>query len=338
MTPNDAIGHAGSGNLQPVYVVVGEESFLADGVVRELRRAALDGAMADFNCDTWHAADVDADTVIAGARTVPMMANRRFVLVRGVERWESQGERGARSIERMADYINEAIDTTCLVLVAQKLDGRRKLASVAKKEKCIVDCKPLSARELPHWLIKQSESRGHPMHRDVAELLAELSGPELGVLDDAVERLGLYVGEHQPIDEAAVSACVARVRTVDTWTLVDAVQERDHARALGALRDVYDPRDRGLPVIGAIAWSLRQVLKFRIAHDGGSSADAAAKAAGVYQPFRAKELAARAKRATTPELERMLDALATADRALKSSRRPADAILDDLVAHLVRRR
>ena len=88
------------------------------------------------------------------------------------------------------------------------------------------------------------------MERDVAELLAAIAGPELAYVNDAIERLSLYVGAGAPIDEAAVAECVARVRTADTWALVDAVGKRDLGRAFRILADVYDPRDRGLPLLG----------------------------------------------------------------------------------------
>jgi len=78
-------------------------------------------------------------------------------------------------------------------------------------------------------------------------------------VDDAIERLSLYAGPGAAIDEAAVGACVARVRTADTWALVDAVGARDLGRALRTLADAYDPRERGLPLLGALAWSVRQL-------------------------------------------------------------------------------
>jgi DNA polymerase-3 subunit delta len=60
----------------------------------------------------------------------------------------------------------------------------------------------------------------------------------------------------------------------------------------------------------------------------------AAKAAGVYQPFRARELADKVKAFRPKELERWILILAETDLALKSSRRPPDAILDDMLTRM----
>jgi DNA polymerase-3 subunit delta len=170
----------------------------------------------------------------------------------------------------------------------------------------------------------------------VAELLAALAGPDLSSVDDAIERLSLYVGEGAAIDEAAIGACVARVRTADTWALVDAVGARDLGRALRTLADAYDPRERGLPLLGALAWSIRQLARYQAALEGGASADDAARRAGVYQPYRARELGAKARAVRPREVERWILVLAEADVALKSSRRDADAILEEMLTRLCR--
>src|ERR1700744_2450661 len=89
MTPAEAITQAKKGKLLSLYVVAGEERFLRDQVVAEIRAAALGNGVPAFNEDKFQAGEVDVDRVIAAARTVPMMAPKRFVLVRGVERWDS---------------------------------------------------------------------------------------------------------------------------------------------------------------------------------------------------------------------------------------------------------
>jgi DNA polymerase-3 subunit delta len=346
LTPAAAIAEAKKGALRPVYVIMGEERYLRDQVVRELRAAALGNGLADFNEDKFTAGEVDIDKVISAARTVPMMAPRRVVLLRSVERWDAGGDarasdksdRGPAPLDRLAEYAQAPIDSTCMVLTASKLDGRRKLSAIAKKQGFVVQCDVLDRRELPGFIVDRCAERKTEIDRDTADLLAEIAGPELGHVVDAIERLALYVGEGNPITEEAISACVARVRTADSWAVVGAVAQRDLKAALVALADAYDPRDRGLPLLGALAWSIRQLARFDAARSGGASVDEAAKTAGVFQPFRARELAARAKLLRPKEIERWLVVLAETDVALKSSRRPADAILEDMLTKLCRAR
>jgi DNA polymerase-3 subunit delta len=335
VTPSEAIEQAKKGRLLPVYVVVGEERLLRDQVVEALRAASLAGGVAAFNEDRFTAGEVDVEAVVAAARTVPMMAPRRFVLLRGVDRWDAKESEGA-PFDRIAEYAAAPVDSTCMVLVGSKIDGRRKLALAARKQGFLVACEPLDDRALAGWIADRCSAKGHAIDREAAELLAALAGPSLSSLDDALERLSLYAGPGAAIDEDAIAACVARVRTTDTWAMVDAVGARDLGQALRTLADAYDPRERGLPLLGALAWSVRQLAKYQAALASGAAPQDAARHAGAFQPNRARELAAKARTVAVKEVERWLLVLSEADLALKSSRRPADAVLEDMLTRLCR--
>jgi DNA polymerase-3 subunit delta len=223
-----------------------------------------------------------------------------------------------------------------MVIVASKIDGRRKLASIARKEGFLVSCEPLDTRALPGWIAARCAAKGHAISRNVAEQLAALIGPELSSIADAIERLSLYVGVGAEIGEDAVGACVARLRTADSWALVEAVGVRDLGRAMRTLADAYDPREGGLLLLGALAWSVRQVARYRAAIESGASHDEAARRAGVFQPHRARELAIKARKLGAKEVERWMLVLAETDLALKSSRRDADAVLEEMLIRLCR--
>lgn len=347
MSPEEAIKRAERGDLLPVWLLLGEERLLRDQALAAITKAALAGGIAEFNLDKFTAGETPVDKVIAATRTVPMMAKRRVVLVRGLERWDSSsaaaddGEesdvRALPPLDRLAEYAKAPVDTTCMILVAPKLDGRRKLVTLAKKSGFVVECATVDGNKLPGWIKARAQAKGHAIDPDVAELVAQIAGPDLSYLDDVVERLSLYVGAGNPIDEDAVSVCVTRVKMADTWKLVDAASTKDLGKVLALFADVYDPRDHGLPLVGAIAWSLRQLLKLEAALQTGASIDEAARRAGIYPAFRARDHAKKLKAFRPRELERWLVVVQETDAALKLSRRPADAILEEMFTRLCRR-
>jgi DNA polymerase-3 subunit delta len=91
-----------------------------------------------------------------------------------------------------------------------------------------------------------------------------------------------------------------------------------------------------LPLLGALAWSIRQLARYVAALQSGASPDEAAKRAGAFQAFRARELAAKARVVRSKEVERWMLVLADADIALKSSRRAPDAVLEEMLTRLCR--
>ena len=88
MTPEAAIKKAEQGDLLPVWLVVGEERMLRDQVIAAITKAALAGGLPDFNHDKFTAGESDVEKVLGATRTVPMMAKKRVVFVRGLERWD----------------------------------------------------------------------------------------------------------------------------------------------------------------------------------------------------------------------------------------------------------
>jgi DNA polymerase III subunit delta len=351
VTPEDAIAEAAAGKLRPVYLILGEERLLVDRVVFALREAVGKGGVAGFNEDKFTAGEAQIGAILGASRMIPMMAPRRFVLVRGLDRWEKKegdedkpekadkpGKKGrpeASPLDELADYTKDPPPTTVMVLVSPKLHGQRRLVAAAKKGGFLVSCEPLSREALPRWIEKAAQGRGHRIAPEVAELLAEIAGPELGYVDDAVERLSLYAGPGAAITEDAVAAVVTRVRQSSVWELLDALGRRSTAGALAILADVFDPRDGGLRLLGAVAWSVRQLVKFDSAMRSGADPREAAQRAGM-PPFKAND-AARTVRAVPPgTLPAWLGLLAETDLALKSSRRPAQAVLEAMLIEMCR--
>jgi DNA polymerase-3 subunit delta len=306
-------------------------------VVRALRETAVAGGIPGLNEDQLMAGETDVDAVLSAARTLPMMAKRRWVLVRGLEKWESdKGDKRGSPLDRLADYAENPASTTVLVLVGPALDKRRKLVNLGRKHGWLVTCETPKRAELPRWIEARAKERGNRISFSVADLLAELAGPELGPLADALERVALYVGEGQEITEAAVAECVVRVRSATVWELVGAVGRRDVASALRFLDDVFDPQDRGLRLLGVLAWATRQLVRFESAMRNGARPDEAAKAAGA-PPFKARELADQVRAVPRPVLESWLERLSEVDLALKGgSKRPPKAILEQALIDLCR--
>lgn len=334
MTPAEAEREIASGKLLCVYLVSGEERVLADRLIARIRAACLDGGIADFNEDRFTAGEVDVQKVISAARTGPMMAPRRFVIVRALDKWEgaARGEK-LSPLDVLAEYAANPVPSTCLVLTADKVDTRRKLALAAKKGGYLVTCDRLDDNALARWADQAARDRGAKISPEAAQHLVRLVGPELAHVIDAIERLSLYVGQGGTIDDAVVSDLIVKVREADAFQLVGAVSRKDLSATLATLADVYDPRDRGLRLLGLLAWSVRSLIRFDAAIGAGLAPDEAAKSAGI-PPFRARETAAQLKNLPRADLERWLTVLAETDLALKGSRRPPQAILESMLIDL----
>jgi DNA polymerase III subunit delta len=341
MTPEAAIQNAQAGQLLPVYLVHGEERFLRNSVLAALTAAYRKGAIAGLNEDDFTAGESDVSRVLSAARTVPMMARRRWVLVRELDRWEEKSESDKakerkKPLDELSAYVESPNESTVLVLLANKLDARRKLFTLAKKHDFLVKCEGIPKGALPGWAKDAARRRGRVLSSAAAELIAEVQGPDLSVIDDTIERLCLFVEGDKEIDEEHVGDLIPVVRPSTVWELTDAMGRGDIGQALASLGKVYDPSDRGLRLLGVMAWSTRQLIRFQAARRAGKSPDQAAAAAGA-PPFRAHALEAQTKRSGSERFERWLRHLSTIDLDLKGgSKRNARSILEAALIDLCR--
>jgi DNA polymerase-3 subunit delta len=263
-----------------------------------------------------------------------MFGVRRLVTVRGLERWDKGDaeEKEAKGIahkplDQLADYAALAPATTTLLLIADKLDNRRRLVAIAKRDGFLVVCASLPAHMLPAWVRQRARERGHALGANAAELLAELCGSDLSVLADAIERVELFVGTGNELSEAAVLQCVANMQPGSVWDLVSAVGRRDAGAALVALDRVFEP-GAGPRLVGLLCWSARQLIRFGSARRAGLSLDEAARQAGA-PPFKARELGDQLRQLSLERAERWLETLAQLDVDLKGgSRLPQKALLE----------
>lgn len=321
MSVEALIKNAQAGKLPALCVLTGSERVRIERAVTALKRATVGDGPSGFNDDLLQGQGLSAQSVINAARTLPMMADRRFVLVRNADAM------GASEHDALASYFAKPSPETCLVLVADKLDGRTKLAKAAREAGALYECEPPRPADMPELARAEAQARGHAISADAVDALAEALGADLAALNDALDRLSLFVGEKQPISAEHVAACVAHVRIESIWSLVDAVSAKDAATALSAASSLLSDREPPLRILALVARQLRTVARMRDALATGLKPQDACTKAGA-PPFKARDLAAAAKRFDDAQLSRAFRLVAEADLALKGSKVAGPRVLE----------
>jgi DNA polymerase III subunit delta len=323
------IEQAQAGTFPPVSVIAGSERLLVDRAVKALKKAALDGELGGFNSDLFQGASLSASLLVNTARTLPMLARSRFILVRNAEAIP------AGELDALCAYLRKPSPEACVVLVSEKLDGRSKLAKVALELGCWHEAAPPRPAELPALVQAEARQRGHALSFQAAQALVDALGNDLSAIDDALERLSLFVGEAQPIELVAVERSVVHVQTDSVWALVDAVGARNAKVAIASAASLLGSQEPPLKILALIARQLRTLAKVRSALKSGLKEQEAAQKAGA-PPFKARELAQLARRFDEAQLHRAFKTIAEADLNLKGSKVPGPRVLERAILELCR--
>ncbi len=73
------------GGPAAVYYLHGAEDILKDEAVRAIIDRTLDPSLRDFNLDTRSAPQLDSESLFSLCATLPMMSDRRVVVLRDIE-------------------------------------------------------------------------------------------------------------------------------------------------------------------------------------------------------------------------------------------------------------
>ena len=329
MSLDALIARAREGSYPPVALIVGSERLLAERAIAALRAACVSDDAAGFNSDQFQGAGLSAQTLINTARTLPMLSKARFVLVRSADAVP------ATELDALLGYVRSPSPDACVVLTSDKRDGRSKLGGAAKEQGCWFEAVAPKLQELPQLAQGEAKLRGHALDYAAAQALVDALGTDLSAIDDALERLSLYVGEGRPIDVGAVEQCVVHTRTDSVWALVDALGARNTRVVMAAAASLLSKQEPPLKILGAVARQLRMLARVRSALRSGLKPQEAAQKAGA-PPFKARELASSARLFDDAQLARAFRTLAEADLELKGSRVPGPRVLERALLDLCR--
>ncbi len=230
--------------FDPVYYLFGEDDFLKDGRSRDLINAAVDPSTRDFNLEVRRASELDPEGLDALLGTPPMLADRRVVVLRDVDKLK----KGARAV--LDRYLTRTAPDTVLILIAP---------SGAKPDKALsahataVEFSPLNGDRLPKWVAHHAETAlGRRITPEAVALLVEAVGSDLAQLAVELEKLASYASE--TIDERAVAEIVGIRRGESVGDLLDAVAAKDASAALGLIPIVLQlPKTTAVSIVMALA-------------------------------------------------------------------------------------
>jgi DNA polymerase-3 subunit delta len=308
--------------FDPVYYLFGEDDFLKEQATRDLVDAAVDSSTRDFNLEIRRAGELDAESLDALLSTPPMLAERRVVVLRDVDKLK----KGARGL--LDRYVVRPAPDTVLVLVAPSgVKADKGLSTHAT----VVEYAPLTGDRLPRWVSYHAQHvLGRAIAPEAVTLLVEAVGGDLAQLAVELEKLASYTTA--TIDEHAVADVVGVRRGESLGDLLDAVAAKDVETAVGLIPIVLQlPKTNAVSVVMALTVQTLALGFAEATLAAGRSPRglfnelmALLKDTGAF-PFRpwgeaVNAWTKHASRWTAAEIDAALHALLTADAALKETR------------------
>lgn len=312
-----------SGNLKPLYCLYGEEPYLIQQSLERFKYAVLNEGAIDFNFDLFYAADADISTVKDAVETLPMMAQRRLVILK-----EAQ-ELTDKEWLQLESLFSSPVETTVFVISASRIDKRKKSIRMLLDSGDSVEFRKPYENQIPQWVKYIAQTLSLKITDDAIHLLHKLVGNHLVEIEGELKKLADFVGDKK-IEVSDVAQVVSRSREENVFDFTKAIGENDRVRALEHLVHLMDQGQSEVGIVSLLARHLRILLLINKGVEAGLSGAKLAHYAQV-PPYFLESYLEQGRTWNIRKLEQTLVVLSDTDRALKSSPLSSHIWLENMV-------
>jgi DNA polymerase-3 subunit delta len=268
VTPSAVRKQIKAAATDPVYLLQGEDEVEKSALASEFGELVEEDLRA-FNVERIHAGDWTtgdrlADgiaSVVAAARTLPMMTPRRVVTLVQADTLlapKRESDAAARAHEELESLLKTPEPQTTLVFVAGSLDKRSRVYKLMSKHATIVECGVLEDQaDAERWVRTRTAAAGVEIEPRAARLLAERAGPDVSRLRNDVDRLLLYALGQTRVTEQDVRELVGPAALQDDWAMTNAIEAGQAGEALRQLALMLDAGAPPEKILGQLGWLVR---------------------------------------------------------------------------------
>lgn len=338
VSPDSFSTSLSKGIVSPIYLLFGDEEFLIDEALTRLVDTFVDETVRSFNFDQFHGSDADLREVVERSMAYPMMAERRVVVLRNLEKRLA----GRKDAEKgmFTTFLETPPETTILILTAETASflGRGKAKepwNLIIEKGTAVQFKKIYDREVPGWIARRISAAGKRIDPEGVELFSAYVGSSLRTIHNEIEKLFTFVEDRPTITVDDVRMIVGASKAWNVFELQKAIGDRkvDLALEIGErMIAAGEPIQVILTMLTRYFTMLWRLLEIRAR---SRDRNEMARTLGVPSFFLEEYLAAT-NRYGLPGIRSAFDALLATDLALKTGRTESALVMQLLVTSIVR--
>jgi DNA polymerase III subunit delta len=316
--------------LGKLYVFHGEERYLLENALLQIRKLLVDGDFADFNYKKFTGSGITVDALAAACDMLPVFAERTFLEVNDFDIFKANDE----AKQKLIALISDLPDYVCLIFVYDVVeyapDGRQKLAALFKSTANIVEFNVQEQSQLIKWIKKHFLEIGKKIDTPTAEYLAFITGGLMTSLNLEINKVGSSTNE-ETITREHIDAVVTPVLDAVIYELTDYIVSGDFNNAAHVLQDLLSMREVPHKLMYSIAMKLRQLMAARLCIESGLGEKKLMELCAIRFDFQARNLLTSARKATLDECRRAVIYSTQAAYRMNSGSDPEDQLIELLI-------
>ena len=307
-----------AGTAGNAYIFYGEETYLREYYLKELRKKLVPAGFEEFNYHTLEGKDLTVQTLAETAEAMPMMAERTLIVVSDFDLFKLNEEQR----EKLIAFLEDVPPYCCVVFLYDTVEYKpnrtmKKLYKAVTDHVEAVEFRPADNSDLVVWIARRFKALGKEIDRQTAEYLIFTCGALMTGLVPEIEKIGAYAkGKNITTDD--INAVADPVLDAVVFDMTNAITKRDYGRASELLGQLLKKQEEPFVILAVISKELRRIYTARIALDNGKDKLWLMELWGMRSPYPADKLLEGARHHDLAWCKTAMRRCAETDLAMKS--------------------
>ena len=309
--------------LKSVYVFYGQENYLRDFVIKEIKKKYIDTSFETLNYIYLDGKEITVDDIINACETLPFMADRKFVIVEDGPYFTS-GKSG-NDDEKLSEYVQNLSQYTTLIFVVndEKIDSRKKIIKNIKKVGSIVEFVKIKDSDLDKWITKIFKKYNKAISlKDVGYFIESCGYSEynstktLYDVQNEVIKLCNYIGDRTDVNRKDVEKVISKSLQNNIFGLLDGIGQKKPSHSLSLFNEMLLDNEAPQKILFMIIKQLRLLYMAKLLEDKGYPKNNIISKLKVH-PYAGKKIVDQSKNFNGDELKKILESSIKTDRDIK---------------------
>ena len=254
-------------SLKNMYLFYGDEEFLKNKYVNDIRNCIPHNGFEDFNHLVFNGQDIPISEYDDAWESFPMMAPRRFIYIKDSQIFRTR-DSGAlkKPTEEKKEFWLEKLSNppqdTVVVFDETDVDKRSVLYKALIKNGMALEFEYPDETDLVTYTLGRALKEKKKMAKDVAVYFVSLLDEGLLNLNNELEKLFDYCDEE--ITRDAVNKVVSKGINIQVFELTDGIIEHNSEKAMRILAELRSQGERAFPILYLILSNAQKLLKVKM--------------------------------------------------------------------------
>ena len=309
-----------AGTVGCAYIFYGEESYLREYYLGELRKKLVPAGFEEFNYHRLEGKDLTVQALTEMAEAMPMLSERTLIVVTDFDIFKL----GEEQREKLIALLDDVPPYCCMVFVYDTVAFKpnktmKKLCKAIGDHVQAVEFRAQDSNDLIAWIARRFRALDKEIDRQTAEYLIFTCGGLMTGLVPEISKIAAYA-KGKAITQKDIDDVADPVLSAEVFRLSDAVLQGNYDLAASILGDLLKMQTEPIMILAALGSQLRRIYTARLAIDSGKDKYWLMELWDMKSDYPAKLLLNAAKRTTAGWCADAVKMCQVLDRRMKSEK------------------